>query len=100
MPDNFPLITLLATNETMKRILRDISIAVVALVVLAFALNSFVRVTHSPARSIGIVEDLLFGRPVERHLRLRGLRTTNAGILPPRPVRPSLICSRGSALKI
>lgn len=52
----------------MRRILKGLVIAVVALVVLVIALNSFVRVRYSPSRSIGFVEELLFGRPMEEAL--------------------------------
>lgn len=48
----------------MKRILKGISIAVVALVVLVFVLNSYVRVSYSPTQNIGIVEEFLFDRPI------------------------------------
>ena len=52
----------------MKRILKGLAIAIVALVVLVFVLNSFVRVSYSPTRSIGLFEKLLFGRPMEEVL--------------------------------
>jgi hypothetical protein len=62
-------------NDTMKPVLKAIAIIVVALVVLvvalvvlAFALNYLVRVSYSPTRSIGIVEEWLFGRPIEEAL--------------------------------
>lgn len=52
----------------MKPILKAIAEVVVALVVLAFGLNHLVRVSYSPTRSIGIVEEWLFGRPIVQAL--------------------------------
>lgn len=40
----------------------------IGIMAVAIAANHFVRVTYSPSRSIGIVEHLLFGRPMTEPL--------------------------------
>ncbi len=48
----------------MKLLLKCIAIGVAALLVLVFALNTFVRVSDSSNRSVGLVEKFLFGRSI------------------------------------
>jgi len=47
-----------------KKGLKIVGIAVVALLVLLLMANEFIRVTYSSDKSIGVVEQYLFGRPV------------------------------------
>lgn len=49
----------------MKRTLKRVLIIFAAVIFLGFGVNSLVRVGHSTTRSIGIIEQLLFGRPIE-----------------------------------